>query len=65
MYLYFMSNIAEKGKIFESERFYELKYVIEIYHFIYILFISLNCMLLKQLSVVIYVLHASITIFDL
>ena len=54
---------------FESERFYELKYmysyVIEIYHIIYILFISLNCMLLKQLPVVIHALHVSITIFDL
>ena len=46
-----------KVKRFESERFNELKYmysyVIEIYHIIYILFISLNCMLLKQLPVVI------------
>jgi hypothetical protein len=35
-----------KVKIFESEFYYELKYVIEIYHIIYILFICLNCMLL-------------------
>ena len=58
-----------KVKRYESERFYELKYmysyVIEIYHIIYILFISLNWMLLKQLPVVIHALHASITIFDL